>query len=635
MKVFKNALKLLIIISIVFICISVVHAEDTNSTDVLFEEQDDVNNDTLIEQQPKSYTDLSNEVNDAEVGSTLNLTESYKYNSTIDQALNNGIELSKDITIVGINSNYIDGSFLARGLMINPNCHVVLKNLTFKNCFSKTHGAGINVGENATLILENCIFHSNKVYNSDGGAINGGIGCGIEIYNSEFYNNTATRVSGLTWADFKAGMGSVICMRIGTSLKMIDTTVRDNIGYLTTILVITWNDVDTRQSTLYVDNCLFENNVARTNSVLYLDEFGIAEIKNSVFKKNVATYSAGTVSFDSSKSVLVKNCTFEDNAGLDGGAIYIPSYKSKYQSNITLIDCMFNDNYAAYYGGAIFAYNAKLEISNCNFNRNDAGLSGGAVYSKGGKLKLTGSNMIKNSADYGGAIYSNNDYTYVTTSSFTSNSASIKGGAIYTKIQNVYSSGCTYSKNSAPAGSKVFGAFFAKITQSTYSKGNKIKVKLTSPWKMSLSQKIKLNFKGYSTKWLKTNSKGILTVKIPYKVKVGKSLLSISMKNGFCYIKTWNKIKDSAKFSYSKEVKKPSKIKITIKNKANGKLIKKTKFKVKIYTGKKYKTVNVKTNKKGVLSLSTKKLTRASHVITIILSNKNYAINKSIKIKIK
>ena len=66
MKVFKNALKLLIIISIVFICISAVHAEDTNSTDVLFEEQDDVNNDTLIEQQPKSYTDLSYEVNDAE-----------------------------------------------------------------------------------------------------------------------------------------------------------------------------------------------------------------------------------------------------------------------------------------------------------------------------------------------------------------------------------------------------------------------------------------------------------------------------------------------------------------------------------------------------------------------------------------
>ena len=243
--------------------------------------------------------------------------------------------------------------------------------------------------------------------------------------------------------------------------------------------------------------------------------------------------------------------------------------------------------------------------------------------------------MTENSANYGGAIYTYNNYTYVFKSSFTSNAANVKGGAIYSIIENVYSAGCVYLRNSAPYGSAVFGAFFAKITQSTYSKGNKIKVKLTSPWEMSLSQKIKLKFRGYSTKWLKTNSKGIVTVKIPSKVKVSKSLLKISMENGFCYIKQWTKIKDSAKFSYSKEVKKPSKIKVTIKNKANGKLIKKTKFKVKIYTGKKYKTLKVKTNKKGILSLNTKKLSRANHKITIILNNMGYAINKSIKVKIK
>ena len=49
----------------------------------------------------------------------------------------------------------------------------------------------------------------------------------------------------------------------------------------------------------------------------------------------------------------------------------------------------------------------------------------------------------------------------------------------------------------------------------------------------------------------------------------------------------------------------------------------------------KYKTLKVKTNKKGILSLNTKKLSRANHKITIILNNMGYAINKSIKVKIK
>ena len=95
MKAFKMTLKLLIFISIVCLFISSVHAEDTNSTDIFLEQQADIDNDTFTHQLPKSYSMLSDKVNDAQTGLTLNLIENYRYNSTIDESLKEGVEYPK------------------------------------------------------------------------------------------------------------------------------------------------------------------------------------------------------------------------------------------------------------------------------------------------------------------------------------------------------------------------------------------------------------------------------------------------------------------------------------------------------------------------------------------------------------
>ena len=71
--------------------------------------------------------------------------------------------------------------------------------------------------------------------------------------------------------------------------------------------------------------------------------------------------------------------------------------------------------------------------------------------------------------------------------------------------------------------------------------------------------------------------------------------------------------------------KTKSKFKMAISNKKSGKMVKGVKVSVKVYTGNKYKTFTVKTNSKGVASISTKSLSKGNHKIMISTKgDKNY-----------
>ena len=59
------------------------------------------------------------------------------------------------------------------------------------------------------------------------------------------------------------------------------------------------------------------------------------------------------------------------------------------------------------------------------------------------------------------------------------------------------------------------------------------------------------------------------------------------------------------------------------------------KLKLRIYTGKKYKTYTVKTNKKGVAKFNTKKLKRGKHKVKILSGNKNVVVSKKSSIRIR
>lgn len=606
-----------------------IHAQDLNDTTIAND------TDTIDEVSIKPYSDLFHKINSTQED-TVELNESYRYDNEIDnESFIDGIVISKNLTIVGKNNMSIDGDFLARGFNIAPNSNVVLKNIIFKNGYSKSSGAAILVGQNSSLLIDNCTFFNNMVYNSNGGAIYGLEGTDIEIHSSEFFNNSATRVSKLPWKKFKKGMGSVICMRIGTSLKLFDSIIRDNIGYLTTILIITWDDVNINQSTLYVNNCTFENNLARTNAVIYLDEFGIAEIVNSVFRNNAATYSGGIISFDTSRSAVVKDCTFESNSAIKGGALFIGSYDSKSISNVTVVDSTFKDNYATSYGGAIYSVYGNTEIDNCLFENNTSVKNGGAIYAKYESIKIHNSVFRDNEAKYGGALLLKADNNIVESSSFIKNHAYVIGGAIYSSGGRVLSSQCTYSSNNAPKASNVYGLFNVKVTKYVASSGRvKLKIIISSPWKMPLSQKLKVKIGSYTSGWLKTDSSGKVVYTVPKGKSVTKKSLSFTFNRGFGVMKSYL-YKNPGKISVSKTVKKSSKLKVTIKNSQTKKPIKKTYFKVKIYTGKKYKTFKVKSNSKGVIKISMKKFKKGNHKISIYLSTSQYYINKKYSFEIK
>ena len=56
---------------------------------------------------------------------------------------------------------------------------------------------------------------------------------------------------------------------------------------------------------------------------------------------------------------------------------------------------------------------------------------------------------------------------------------------------------------------------------------------------------------------------------------------------------------------------------------------------IKVYSGKKSKDINVKTNSKGIFKLNTKNLSKGKHKFSIQLKNQKYNFNKQFYIKIK
>ncbi|WP_407391940.1 hypothetical protein [Methanobrevibacter sp.] len=152
-----------------------------------------------------------------------------------------------------------------------------------------------------------------------------------------------------------------------------------------------------------------------------------------------------------------------------------------------------------------------------------------------------------------------------------------------------------------------------------------------------------LDLHSYDTHEVKTNKKGIAT----YKLKVtGKRSFDISYKTpGFTYRDIEHgmtvdlkikKIKTTVKAKkVNNKFKKSKYFKVSVKNKVTKKAISNVKVKIKVYTGKKYKTFTVKTNKKGIAKLNTKSLKIGKHKVAISSGNKNIKISAKSVIKIK
>jgi hypothetical protein len=452
----------------------------------------------------KSYDSLQYKINHARSGSVVKLDCDYKFKSS-DKC--RYISIQKNIKVVG-NGHSIDGAGIVRGFDVKGNCKVVLENVLFKNCYSEyKNGAALYAGPGASLTIKNCIFKNNKVYNVNGGAVYGNEYTKIDIHNSKFLGNSAIRKSNLEWNYFKKGMGSAVLMNIGSTLKIYNSVFKGNKAYAGIVLVVSYNDVSYSLSKLYIKNCRFEKNSASRFASVYLDEFGKGTVAGSVFKNNKVAKGGSILKLEASKYVLVKNCKFEKNSAPEG-TIRLGVFGNTI-SKVKVVGSTFKGNKATS-GAAIFSDSGILKISKCKFYNNIAKKKGGAVSTnKRGSLKIYKSIFKANKAKYGGAVYA--------------------------PLKNVVSSKNKFSKNVAKKrGNHVFGRVYAKISKVSVKHGKvKLKVKLTSPWKIMLKQKFRLTVKGsegtYHSKVLKTNSKGKATGVIKGKVPPGKYKVSLNI----------------------------------------------------------------------------------------------------------
>lgn len=186
----------------------------------------------------------------------------------------------------------------------------------------------------------------------------------------------------------------------------------------------------------------------------------------------------------------------------------------------------------------------------------------------------------------------------------------------------------------------------AKALSTTYDSGKAFTITVLDADKKPVSG-LKLTLKVYTGKTSKnyyatTGSNGVASFKLASKLAIGTHKVEITSSNtAYDVKKTTSSIKVAkAKTTVkapkvSAKVKKTKYFKVTVKNKASKKVVKSLKLKVKVFTGKKYKTYTIKTNSKGVAQLNTKSLKVGKHNAVISSGNAKYTVSYKSVITIK
>ena len=424
---------------------------------------------------------------------------------------------------------------------------------------------------------------------------------------------------------------------------------------------------------LIIDNCNFTDNVGTENGAV---SCGKCVVTNSNFKNNVAKGVYDKPHYVSwggaicAESCELTNCNFEKNTALnEGGAIYAFGLKAD--------KCNFYQNSANEYGGAIYS---PVEIKNSNFTSNSAkSYNGGAIYGDGkiqncifnsnsakynggaveGSVNVINSVFSNNKACYAGAIHSNYDKVQITNTTFKSNEeAAVIADRILLKNPNkTLKDGKILNNDLKPI--VLIKVDVKKKLTTVYRSGKDLKIKLTKKISNKPAPAIGVGitvYKGkkifdgwkYTREYFSTNSKGAATFKAS-KLPAGKYTLYLFEAyldgDGDFFTCPIPQTKVTLKVTKAKTIVKAPKVtakfkktkyfKVTVKNKLTKKPINKLKVKVKVYTGKKSKTYTIKTNKKGIAKLNTKKLSWGTHKVVISPKNTSYKLSAKSQIRIR
>lgn len=570
------------------------HLESENNIDNVGSEIDD----STIDDEANADISVENKTFDAIQKAIAHASENDTVilDGTYISSGKNMIIVNKAITIQGINDAILDGNhFKTRFRIDAPN--VVFKDISFKNFKFEDNETAIIITKNGVTI-NNCNFNNNvglitailatggtsKIINSnftnnanDFGAIyleN----AKMDILNSSFTGNKY--LSSNTERDIDSdelSSGLIVAYKYNLSLS--------NLNFHSNKM----NGLSVTAGTYTVDNCVFNN----TDSAIDSADSN-STIKNSIFtklKNGIALYGGKNT---------INACSFINNT-----AISLILDGDYYKGSFSIINSKFIDNINKKGPSALYAYQCGAKIINCTFKNNSNLTEKGIIFLETNDL-VTVTNKNKTQKFKNATVLDNSlkAYPYITFSLKKSFTTSYKSGKLFigkviygfNKKTMKYFYGLAYIEK----GKKQYYVDFdsnIKVDLSKYPVGT-YKVRFcVSP--------------DGSEDFVWRNVHAITTLKITK----AKTVVSAP----------------KVKYKY----KKSKYFKVTVKNKVSKKAVSGLKLRLKVYTGKKYKTYTIKTNKKGLAKFNTKKLKRGKHKVVISSANNNYVVSKTSLIRIK
>jgi len=255
------------------------------------------------------------------------LDKDYKYDSTTDSSLTNGISITKNITIIG-NGHIIDGNNSTRAFLGQARCIWELNDLTIQNCaIEEGNGGAICLTNNNNSTINNCILKNNNSTYS-GGAIYANDDCILNITDCTFDSNTV-----------EDGMGGALYV-YDSQLNIIGSTVINNaiiggaypygggiyFGYTQANII---------------GNTIIGNKVNGSytgGGGIYIDWGSSTKIIGNNITKNIGngTYGSGGGIYNNSQQTIIKDSIIKTN----NASTYVNIFS--YQ-NITINNCDIND----------------------------------------------------------------------------------------------------------------------------------------------------------------------------------------------------------------------------------------------------------------------------------------------------
>lgn len=403
-------------------------------------------------------------------------------------------------------------------------------------------------------------------------------------------------------------------------------------------------------------DCEFENNIARGNNaiggaILLLGDN--CNITNCTFYKNSADLYAGAILCNGTGGVI-SNCVFRENEASGekghGGAIVI--WGNEYK----IINCNFTQNHCSDYGGAISILKENNTVMYSRFYGNyitnsldeNQTQGGGAIFNDFSSTIIDNCTFIDNHADQanGGAISLFSEDT-VKNSYFKGNKAFF-GNDLAFLCFNVINNYFVLDYDETISDAVQVGLFEYNLTKLN-NVFNKSKINST----ITFSAEMVFEYTRSGSIIVKVEGgmieeKNIRVLNHPEaKITFKDELLTVSNLAVGTYTLSVTTTPDenhnavegnlSIKVNKATAVIKASKITVALKkgtawtitlvDAKTGKGIANMKITLKVYTGKKFKTVTVYTNSKGVATYKTSSLAKGTHKVVVSASHAGYNFN--------